>query len=102
MSGSRASGQEAATPALSDAHQNAIGSYCLACHNDGLSTAGLSLESADVTDPVSDAAIWEKVIRKLSAKAMPPAGMPRPDDEAYEAITTYLETTLDNLTQNLS
>lgn len=91
-----ASGQESAAPALSDAHQTAIGSYCLACHNDQLSTAGLSLESADINDPVSDAAIWEKVIRKLSAKAMPPAGMPRPDDETYETITAYLESTLDN------
>ena len=39
--------------------------------------------------------IWEKVVRKLRAGAMPPALRPRPDDVTYETFTAWLETELD-------
>ena len=39
--------------------------------------------------------MWEKVIRKLRAGAMPPAGMPRPDAATRDALVSFLETTLD-------
>ena len=69
--------------------------YCVTCHNDKLKTAGLTLEKID-TGKVSDGGpVWEKVIRKLRAEAMPPAGLPRPDRATYNSFATYLETALD-------
>ena len=76
-------------------HSAVIGTYCVACHNAQLKTAGLELDSVDISDPTANAPLWEKVIRKLRTGAMPPAGMPRPDAETYDAVASYLETSID-------
>jgi hypothetical protein len=72
-----------------------LNKYCVSCHSDKARTAGLSLQSADLTSPSRDAEKWEKVIRKLRTGAMPPPGLPRPDPAATEAVAAYLETSLD-------
>jgi hypothetical protein len=41
--------------------------------------------------------IWEKLIRKLRARQMPPAGMPRPDDATLEALVKYVESGRDHM-----
>jgi len=38
---------------------------------------------------------WEKVVRKLRRRMMPPPGRPRPDEATYDALVSYLETSLD-------
>src|SRR5262249_40886213 len=45
--------------------------------------------------PASNTGIWEKVIRKLRTREMPPARMPRPDDATYDSLANYLESALD-------
>ena len=45
--------------------------------------------------PGDHAELWERVIRQLRAKSMPPVGNPRPDDATYAQFRTYLETELD-------
>jgi hypothetical protein len=39
--------------------------------------------------------LWEKVARKLRARAMPPAGAPRPDEPTLQRFVATLETALD-------
>jgi hypothetical protein len=39
--------------------------------------------------------VWEKVVRKLRSRQMPPPGMPRPDEATYDAIVSSLESSLD-------
>ncbi len=39
--------------------------------------------------------VWEKVVRKIRAGEMPPAGLPRPDQPATQALLTFLEAGLD-------
>src|SRR5712691_10366520 len=69
--------------------------YCVTCHNEKLKTANLLLDKMNVGN-VSDAApSWEKVVRKLRAGLMPPAGLPRPDSAGYESLAGYIETALD-------
>jgi len=82
-------------PVLDPLYHDVISSNCLACHNDSLITAGLSLAGLDLHNIGSNAAIWEKVLRKLKARAMPPAGVPRPDEATYDAVAGYLEAALD-------
>jgi hypothetical protein len=53
------------------------------------------LDQMDVDRVGEGAPIWEKVVRKLRGRAMPPAGMPRPDEATYDSFATYLETELD-------
>src|SRR5256885_830761 len=74
-----------------------INQYCVGCHNDKLKTGGLALDSVDVENPNQNPEVWEKVVHKLRARYMPPAGLPRPDEKAYQALVSYLETSLDQL-----
>lgn len=69
--------------------------YCISCHNETLKTAGLMLDKADVEHPGANPELWEKVVRKLRMRAMPPPAMPRPQESVYESLVTYLESELD-------
>ena len=73
-----------------------IDKYCVTCHNERLKTAGLTLDKADIDHPGPNAEVWEKVLRKLREKEMPPAGRPRPDAAAYTAMSAFLEKALDD------
>src|SRR5262245_9915287 len=69
--------------------------YCITCHNTRLKTAGLVLDTTELTRVSSRPELWEKVVRKLRSSAMPPAGSPRPDEATYDSVATFLETELD-------
>jgi hypothetical protein len=69
--------------------------YCVTCHSERLHTAGLVLEGIDVVNPATHADVWERVITKLHARSMPPAGIPRPDVATYDAMAAALETAID-------
>src|SRR2546426_6213098 len=65
--------------ASASAQRALLDKYCVACHNERLRTAGLSLTAMNLEDVAKDSEAWEKVVRKLRGEAMPPAGRPRPD-----------------------
>ena len=94
--------QQPAQPAAAVSPQRAlIDRYCATCHSDRVRTGGLSLSASEV-DPQQvgdDVEMWEKVVRKLRARAMPPAGpgRPRPDEQSYVALVSHLETALDRV-----
>ena len=88
-------GQPAATE-FATPQRALLDRYCVTCHNQRLRTADLTLDVADVTDVGVHPEIWEKVVRKLRAGAMPPASRPRPDAATYETFTAWLETELDS------
>src|ERR1700720_2841403 len=67
-----------------------INQYCVGCHNQKVKTAGVSVQALDPANVSQDAAIWEKVLRKVSARQMPPAGLPRPQAAASEVFTQWL------------
>lgn len=72
-----------------------IGKYCIGCHNQRLKTGGLVLENLNASQAPADAAVWEKVVRKLRANAMPPPGLPQPDQSSRQSLISYLEDQLD-------
>jgi hypothetical protein len=72
-----------------------IDTYCVSCHNQRLRTGGLELESLNLTNPGTNADVWEKVIAKLRAGSMPPPGRPRPDAATYRAVANTLEREMD-------
>src|SRR5215469_7913710 len=53
--------------------------YCVVCHQGKSAPQGLRLNEVDPADVVKNAETWEKVVHKVRAGMMPPAGMPRPD-----------------------
>ncbi len=69
--------------------------YCLSCHDEDHKKAGLALDAL-VNRPVpAHAEVWEKVVRKLRARQMPPVGKDRPDEATYDAVIAALERSLD-------
>ena len=82
--------------ALSDTSTGAVlADYCVGCHNERLGTGGLVLPAFDADQAGAHAQLWEKVVRKLRAGAMPPPGRPRPDQATYGSVITSLERALD-------
>src|SRR5262245_6971512 len=71
--------------------------YCVSCHNERLRTAGLTLDALDDRNVGAAPETWEKVVRKLRSRAMPPAGSIRPDEATYDAVASRLEGDLDRL-----
>lgn len=73
-----------------------IGQYCVGCHSQRLKTGGLVLEGLDASSVAENAAIWEKVVRKLRTNAMPPPGLPQPDPAARQNLVAHLTEQLDH------
>jgi mono/diheme cytochrome c family protein len=84
-----------ATTLSTDAQRKMLDQYCVGCHSDDTATAGLSLESLDLTKITEHAETAEKMIRKLRTGMMPPAGNPRPDEAQVKALAASIENTLD-------
>ncbi len=82
----------ASLSAQAPADEQLVQRYCLGCHNSKLKTAGLSLESLSLEAHPGE---WEKVVRRLRARQMPPASLPRPDEASYQSLVRSLENTLD-------
>jgi len=84
------------TPETEGTEQALVNRYCLGCHNDQALRGGLSLEGTALERVADHEALWERVLRKLRAGAMPPNGSPRPDSAAYGELVSFLETALDS------
>ena len=72
-----------------------IKANCVDCHDNVTKTAGLALVGEMVADIDRNVEVWEKVVRKLTSRQMPPKGEPRPTERDYDAIVSWLESALD-------
>lgn len=82
--------------------QALIQRHCLGCHNDRTLAAGLSLQGIDIETAgrnPDEIELWEKVVRKLRTRAMPPPGRPKPSEAEYEGMAARLETAVDAVAQ---
>src|SRR5215475_1558591 len=87
--------QSSVSVSESDQHKALVTTYCVTCHNSRLKTGGLALDSLNVEAAADDAQIWEKAIRKLRGRLMPPPGNRQPAQNEIDAFIGYLETGLD-------
>ena len=72
-----------------------VNTFCADCHGPDEPKGKLNLASA-VAEPIeSHPEVWEKVVRRLRGRQMPPAGEERPTEETYVAALSQLETSLD-------
>jgi len=74
-----------------------VDKYCIGCHNERLKVGGLALNTIATQSVSQNTAVWEKVVRKLRSRYMPPVGLPRPDESAYNAAVSLLEGSLDRI-----
>jgi len=75
--------------------------YCVGCHNQRGKAAGqeparkITLDDADISHVADHPDVWERVVRKMRAGMMPPAGARRPDKPTYDGFIAWLESELD-------
>ena len=69
--------------------------YCVACHNDRAKVAGVSFEGITPESIGQHADVFEKAVRKLRGRVMPPPGARQPDAAAVDSLVAYLEESLD-------
>src|SRR5438477_4572567 len=75
-----------------------VDKYCVSCHTARTAEPAegpVNLEGAAFDDLLGHAGTWERVLRKLSVRAMPPPGTPRPTEVEYAGLTGWLATSLD-------
>src|SRR6266542_4053551 len=73
------------SPAAAPPERATIQEYCVNCHNSQLKTAALAFNSLGLESVDQHPEAWEKAVRKLRTRQMPPAGLPRPDERTYDA-----------------
>ena len=71
--------------------------YCVSCHNERLKTAGVTLDTADISRADLHRELFEKVARKIRSGQMPPQGRPRPEASAVTTFVSALEAELDRV-----
>ena len=76
-------------------HQALLTTYCYSCHNPRTRMGGLTLQGLDPRAVGSDAEIWEKAVRKLRGRQMPPPGSPQPEQKDIDAFVGWMEDQLD-------
>lgn len=69
--------------------------YCSDCHNLDDYSGGLALDLLDHQSIAADAETWEKIVRKLRGRMMPPPGQERPGTTQVDTLVAWLEDSLD-------
>ena len=77
------------------AYRATLDQYCVGCHNSRTKSGGVAFDAMDLANVPRDVAVWEKVVRKLNTRTMPPQGARRPDEASYHAFAAWLETSID-------
>ena len=88
-------GVRAQAPGATESAQAGVDGTCRRGHNDRLRAGNLSLAAFEVAGAVEHAEVAERMVRKLRAGLMPPAGVRRPAESALTALAEALETRLD-------
>jgi mono/diheme cytochrome c family protein len=84
-----------ATPQPAVDRQALLTKYCFTCHNERTKAGGLVLDALAGAKISEHPSVWESVVRKLKTGAMPPPGMPRPDEAVVGALVASLTGDLD-------
>jgi hypothetical protein len=98
LSAPLSAGAQAQSAPEAELLQTTLGEYCVTCHNDRTRRGDLSFEGLDLSRVGEHTAIPERVLRQLRTRRMPPLGRPRPADETYEVLATWLESEIDQFT----
>jgi mono/diheme cytochrome c family protein len=75
-----------------------LDAYCVGCHNARVRTAGIAFDSLALTAVHDNADVWEKALRKLRGRQMPPPGSRQPDQREIDTFASWMEAQLDDAT----
>jgi mono/diheme cytochrome c family protein len=88
-----ATGQTAS--AAGAAQLETMKTYCATCHSDKAKMAGVSFEGVTAQSIAEHPEIFEKAIKKVRGRVMPPPGAKQPDAKTADALVAFMEDTLD-------
>ena len=91
----RTAGAQAQGAPEAELLQATLSEYCATCHNDRSRRGDLSFQGLDLSRVGEHGGIPERVLEQLRSRRMPPVGRPRPADETYDLLATWLESELD-------
>jgi len=81
---------------VNDAAQLAtVKQYCAGCHSDRLKSGGVSFEGLTADGIGQHADVFEKAVRKLRGRVMPPPNARQPDQASVDSLVSWLEDSLD-------
>jgi mono/diheme cytochrome c family protein len=85
----------AAQPSPVQGQLATVQQYCVSCHNDRVKTGGVSFQGITPESIGQHAEVFEKAVRKMRGRVMPPPGARQPGSEAIDSLVAYLEDSLD-------
>ena len=88
--------QTASVPKTSDAQVAVLKQYCAGCHNDRVKAAGVSFDGLTPDGIGQRPDVFEKAVRKLRGRVMPPPGARQPDAATFDSLVAWLEESLDH------
>lgn len=69
---------------------------CIGCHNAEDWAGSLAFDIISPEEIADHPEVWEKVIKRLQGRMMPPAGQPRPDNAETDVFISWAEDYLDH------
>src|SRR6516165_7093007 len=91
-----ASKQAPAPAADLDHYRGMLDEYCVTCHSTALKTGGIAFDTLDLQKASDNADTWEKALRKLRGRLMPPPGNPQPPQKDIDSFVAWMERALDS------
>src|SRR6201999_4488059 len=88
---------QTAAPDAGDAQLATIKQYCSGCHSDKAKIGGVSFQGITADSVAKNPELFEKAVRKLRGRVMPPPGARQPDGKDVDSLVSYLEDSLDKL-----
>ena len=97
--GAEASGPPEASPDFfARSVQPFLEKHCLDCHSGADAEGGIELDAYDSPSSVTtDRTTWQRVLRMVRGREMPPEDMPQPEPDQVEAITRWIHDTLNSV-----
>jgi hypothetical protein len=71
--------------------------YCLGCHNDKAKVDGVTFEGITAASVAKNPELFEKAVRKLRGRVMPPPNAKQPDAKSVDVLVAWLEDSLDKI-----
>jgi len=84
-----------AAPLPSSPVRSVLSQYCVECHDSDVKKGGLDLDLISRDDLSRHSGDWERVIRRLRTRQMPPIGKDRPSERVYEELARALSASMD-------
>ena len=83
--------QQLDEPPIADAIADFTSEFCIDCHHPDDPAGEFAISTLDAETPTNSAAAWERAIRRLRTRQMPPPGALRPDESRYREFLNLIE-----------